>query len=100
MRPPRHDGPSADPRVDARLDRPDGTTEGHTALNERGQKLLDRTPGFVFTAAGPVHISRDLGVLAFNMGVPEQEPAVSGIDVAVVRDGKITVLHTLLTAQR
>jgi hypothetical protein len=33
------------------------------------------------------------------MGMPEQPPAVSGIDVAVVRDGKIAVLHTLLTAQ-
>jgi hypothetical protein len=30
----------------------------------------------------------------------EGEPAVSGIDVAVVRDGKIAVLNTLLTEQR
>ena len=37
--------------------------------------------------------------LAFNMGVPEQPPAVSGIDVALVRDGRIAVLHTLLTEQ-
>ena len=49
--------------------------------------------------AGPVHVSRDLGLLAFNMGVPEQPPAVSGIDVALVRDGRIAVLHTLLRAQ-
>jgi hypothetical protein len=44
-------------------------------------------------------VSGDLGLLAFHMGVPEQPPAVSGIDVAVVRDGRIAVLHTLLTAQ-
>jgi hypothetical protein len=78
---------------------PDGTTQGHEALNEQAQKLLDRMPGFVFSAAGPVHVSRDLGLLAFNLGVPEQPPAVSGFDVALVRDGRIAVLHTLLTAQ-
>jgi SnoaL-like domain len=78
---------------------PDGTTQGHEAMNEQAQKLLDRMPGFVFSAAGPVHVSRDLGLLAFNLGVPEQPPAVSGIDVALVRDGRIAVLHTLLTAE-
>jgi ketosteroid isomerase-like protein len=78
---------------------PDGSTEGREALNERAQKLLDGLPGFVFTVAGPVHVSRDLGLLAFHMGVPEQPPAVSGIDVALVRDGQIAVLHTLLTAE-
>ena len=79
---------------------PDGTTQGHEALNEQAQKLLDRIPGFVFSAAGPVHVSRDLGLLTFNLGMPEQTPAASGIDVALVRDGRIAVLHTLLTAER
>jgi SnoaL-like domain len=78
---------------------PDGTTQGHEAMNEQAQKLLDRMPDFAFSAAGPVHVSRDLGLLAFNLGVPEQPPAVSGIDVALVRDGRIARLHTLLTAE-
>jgi hypothetical protein len=78
---------------------PDGTTQGRQALNEQAQKLLDRFPDFVFSAGGPVHVSRDLGLLAFNLGVPEQPPAVSGFDVALVRDGRIAVLHTILTAQ-
>ena len=77
----------------------DGTTEGHLAMNEKAQILLDRLPGFVFSAAGPVHVSGDLGALAFNVGMPEETPAVSGFDVALVRDGRIAVLHTLLTAQ-
>src|SRR6476469_1955147 len=76
---------------------PDGTTQGHEEMNEQAQKLLDRMADVVFSAAGPVHVSRDLGLLAFNLGVPEQPPAVSGIDVAVVRDGRIAVLHTILT---
>jgi SnoaL-like domain len=78
---------------------PDGTTQGHEAMNEQAQKLLQRMPDFVFSAAGPVHVSRDLGLLAFNLGVPEQPPAVSGIDVALVRDGQIARLYTLLTTQ-
>jgi ketosteroid isomerase-like protein len=78
---------------------PDGTTRGRDALNDRAQKLLDRLPGFVFTGAGPPYVSGDLGLLAFHMGLPEQPPAVSGIDVALVRDGQIAELHTLLTAR-
>jgi hypothetical protein len=75
---------------------PDGTTQGRQAMNDQAQKLIDRSPDFVFSAAGPVLLSRDLGLLAFNLGVPEQPPAVNGIDVALVRDGRIAVLHTLL----
>jgi hypothetical protein len=33
-----------------------------------------------------------------NLGVPEQPPAVSGYDVALVRDGRIAVLYTLVNA--
>ena len=78
---------------------PEGTTQGHQAMNELGQKLLDRSPDFVFSAAGPVHVSGDLGLLAFNLGIPEQPPALSGIDVALVRDGRIALLYTILTAE-
>jgi hypothetical protein len=53
----------------------------------------------VFSAAGPVHVSHDLGLLAFNLGVAEQPPAVSGIDVALVRDGRTARLYTLLTSK-
>ena len=75
---------------------PEVTTRGREELNERAQWLSERTPDFVYTAAGPVHVTRDLGHLAFNLGVPEQSPTVSGYDVAQVRDGQIAVLYTLL----
>ena len=51
-------------------------------MNERAQNLLDGIPDFVFTAGGQIHVSRDLGHMAFNLGVPDQPPAVSGYDVA------------------
>ena len=47
---------------------PKGTTHGHEALNERAQQLLDGMSDFVFTAAGPIHVTSDLGHLAFNLG--------------------------------
>ena len=56
-------------------------------------------PDFLCSAAGPVHVSRDLGLLSFNLGVPKQAPSVSGVDVALMRGGRIAVLYTLLTAQ-
>jgi hypothetical protein len=77
---------------------PERTFHGRDALNVRAQELLDQLPDFVFTAAGPVRVLRDLGHLAFNHGVPEQPPTISGYDVALVRDGRIAVLYTLVDA--
>ena len=65
---------------------PDGTTQGRHALNERAQKLLDRSPDL---RRGPVHFSRDLGLLAFNGAA-----AGGQTDVALVRDGRIAHLRS------
>ena len=78
---------------------PEGTTHGHEAMNERAQNLLaTASPISCSPPRGQIHVSRDLGHLAFNLGVPEQPPAISGYDVALVRDGRIAVLYTLLSA--
>ena len=77
---------------------PETTVHGHEAMNERAQVVLDGVPGFVFAAAGPVHVLRDLGYLAFVHGVPDQPPATTGFDVALVRDGRIAVLYTVVTS--
>jgi hypothetical protein len=73
---------------------PEKTFHGREELNNRAEELLDNLPDFVFTAAGPVHVLRDLGHLPFIHGVPEQPPAITGYDVALVRDGQIAVLYT------
>ena len=77
---------------------PETTVHGHEAMNERAQVVLDGVPGFVFTAAGPVRVLRDLGYLPFVHGVPKQSPATTGFDVAMVRDGRIAVLYTIVTS--
>ena len=72
------------------------TAEGREAFVERAQEFVDGKPDVRFAAAGPVIVCRDLGYLAFNLGVPGQPPRVSGHDVALVRDGRIALLYTLI----
>jgi hypothetical protein len=40
-----------------------------------------------------------LGFLAFNVVKPDGTPQISGFDVAIVRDGVIAELYTVLTDQ-
>jgi hypothetical protein len=51
---------------------PKAPTPGHEELNAGAQKLIDRTPDFVFTAAGPAHVLRDLGYLAITYVNPAE----------------------------
>jgi hypothetical protein len=76
----------------------EGVLTGHQALDIKVEKLLDGAPG-VFTAAGPVYEVQDLGCLSWDFGPVGQPPVVSGMDIALVADGRITSLHTVLTRQ-
>jgi hypothetical protein len=75
---------------------PEATVTGHEALDAKAQALLDASPGFVFTPGGPVRVVRDLGYLPWNFGPEGQPPVVQGADIALVRDGLIVSLYTLL----
>lgn len=81
---------------DVRFSDPDEVVVGHAALDAKAQGILDGAPDFVFSPAGKVHVSDDLGYLAWNFGPEGQPPAVRGVDVAHVRDGLITSIYTLL----
>ena len=74
----------------------DGVVTGRVALNTKIQALLDATPGFVFTAVPPVRESNDLGLLEWKYGPAGQDPVVTGMDIVIVKDGRIASLHTLL----
>jgi hypothetical protein len=77
---------------------PQDVVVGRPALDAKAQEVLDDAPGFVFRAEGPVRENHDLGMLAWELG-PEGGPAVvAGLDVALVRDGRIASLYTILTA--
>lgn len=81
---------------DVRFSDPDEVVEGHEALDIKAQKLLDGAPGFVFTPAGPVQVNHDLGYLAWNFGPAGQPPVARGVDIALVKDGLIHTVYTLL----
>jgi SnoaL-like protein len=77
---------------------PDEVVVGWDALNAKAQRLLDEAPDFVFTPVGKVRVVQDLAYLAWHLGPAGAAPAVSGADVSLVKDGRITHLWTILDA--
>jgi hypothetical protein len=81
---------------DVRFSDPEEVVEGHDALDVKAQKILDEAPGFVFTPSGPLMVNHDLGYLGWNFGPEGQPPVARGIDIALVKDGLITSVYTLI----
>jgi hypothetical protein len=75
---------------------PDEAVIGHDAVDAKAQRILDGAPDFVFAPDGPVRVSGDLGYLAWGFGPEGEPPAVRGVDIALVRDGLIARIYTLL----
>lgn len=81
---------------DVRFTDPEETVQGHEALDAKAAAILDGAPGFTFAPDGPILISGNLGYLAWTLG-PEGGPGVvRGIDIALVVDGQVTDLYTIL----
>jgi hypothetical protein len=76
----------------------DGVIRGHAAIDEKVQGLLDSTPGFVFRPVGAAREANDLGMLDWQFGPEGAAPAVTGTDVVLVRDDKITAAYTFVDA--
>jgi hypothetical protein len=76
----------------------DGVTTGREALDAKAAELQAKLGDLQFIAAGPVHQTLGLGYLAFQLVKPgSSAPEGSGFDVAIVRDGFIVELYTVLT---
>ena len=76
----------------------EGESVGRQALSDRAQKLLDGAPAdFVLEEDSPRYLSPDTAALAWRFG-PSGSPVARGIDILTVRDGRVSVLHTLLAA--
>jgi hypothetical protein len=78
---------------------PVGTTQGREAMNEQGQKLLDRVPNLLFSAGRTRLRRRQSGAASVPPWTARSAPAFSGIDVGLVRDGQLAHLYTMLTAE-
>ena len=76
---------------------PEGAVTGRAALDAKAQGLLDGAPGFVFAPRGQLHVSGGtLGLLGWQFGPEGGEPVALGMDVALVEDGLIRTLHTVV----
>ena len=76
----------------------DGVTTGRDALDAKAAELQAKLGDLQFIAAGPVYQTLGLGYLAFQLVKPgSSAPVGSGFDVAIVRDGFIVELYTVLT---
>jgi len=81
---------------DVRFIDPEGESVGPQALSDRAQKLLDGLPaGVVLEEDGPQYLGTDTAALAWRLG-PTAQPIARGIDILTIRDGRVSVLRTLL----
>jgi hypothetical protein len=81
---------------DVRFIDPEGTFVGRQALSDQAQKLLDGAlAGFVFEEDGPQYIGTDTAALAWRVG-PPGNPVVHGIDILTIREGRVSVVRTLI----
>jgi hypothetical protein len=78
----------------------DGVTVGHDALDAKAVALQAKLGDLQFISPGPTHQTLGLGYLAFQLVKPGSGiPQISGFDVAIIRDGVIVELYTVLTDQ-
>jgi hypothetical protein len=84
---------------DVRWTDDEGITVGREALEAKATALQSQMHGLVFTKASPVYQTRGFGYLAWKLGPEGGDAVATGFDVAVVRDGLIFELYTVITSQ-
>jgi hypothetical protein len=84
---------------DVRWTDDEGITVGREALEAKARALQSQMHGLVFTKAGPVYQTRGFGYLAWKLGPEGGDAVATGFDAAVVRDGLIFELYTVITSQ-
>jgi hypothetical protein len=72
-----------------------GKISGREALDRAVATLHERLPGYVFSELRPVDLLHESGRLAWSYGQPNREP-IKGVDVVLVRDGRISTMLTFL----
>ena len=78
---------------------PEREVVGRQALSDRAQKLLDDAPAdFSLEEDGPRYVRPGTAALAWRLG-PPGSPVARGIDILTIRDGRVSVLRTLIAAE-
>jgi hypothetical protein len=83
--------------VDAVLIEPEGVFKEEAAISNAVTELLSKLPPtFAFTPSGPAIGHHGVGRLFWNAGPPNGPFAVTGMDIAHFKDGRIQVLYVFL----
>ena len=75
---------------------PPGRFVGHATLDKFAGDLRATHPHFVYTPQGKPQALHNAGRLAWGSGPPDEAPDYTGLDVIIVRDGKIAALYVFL----
>lgn len=75
----------------------EGETVGRDALDVKCVALQAGLGPLQFEAAGPIHALQGFGYLGWRLVDPDGQTAMAGLDVALIEDGLIRVLYTVLT---
>jgi hypothetical protein len=73
-----------------------GVFVGHDALDKFAGELRATHPHFVYTPHGEAQAQHNAGILAWGSGPKGEPPEYTGLDVVVVREGKIAALYVFL----
>lgn len=75
----------------------EGETVGRAALDTKSVGLQNSLGPLQFEAAGPIHVLTGFGHLDWRLVAPDGTSPMAGFDVALVEEGLIAVLYTVLT---
>ncbi|MGA8478950.1 MAG: nuclear transport factor 2 family protein [Chthoniobacterales bacterium] len=75
---------------------PPGKFVGHAALDKFAGDLRATHPHFVYAPHGESQALHNAGRLAWGSGPRGEAPDYTGLDVIIVRDGKIAALYVFL----
>ncbi len=73
-----------------------GTARGHDEINATVTALQARLPEHVFAEFGRADVLNDGGRLAWTYARPDQPEPIRGVDIIVVKQGRISTMLTFL----
>ena len=75
---------------------PGGVHEGVEKINVTAELLFTQFAGYVFSARGPGQSLHGVGRLRWSHGPPDDPQRMTGTDVGVTRDGRLTALYVFV----
>ena len=75
---------------------PPGAFLGRDALDKFAGDLRVTHPHFVYTPHGEAQALHNAGILAWGSGPRGEAPDYTGLDLIIVRDGRISALYVFL----